>query len=155
MVPPTPAPSADLGASTVDIVNEIFPGGGGHPAGPYGLGMRVPLLVVSPWSKGGWVNSQVFDHTSVIRFIEARFANGNKDLIESNITPWRRAVVGDLTSAFDFATPNTRKVRLPDTTAFEPKDTLRHDDLNVVPPPRRRCPTRSTVSVRREPSRMS
>ena len=59
--------------------------------------MRVPLLVVSPWSTGGWVCSETFDHTSLIRFIEARFG-----VDEPNITPWRRAVCGDLTSAFDF-----------------------------------------------------
>ncbi|GFN25289.1 phospholipase [Achromobacter denitrificans] len=64
----------------------------------FGLGPRVPMLVVSPWSRGGWVNSQVFDHTSVIRFLEARFG-----VAEPNISDWRRAVAGDLTSAFDFA----------------------------------------------------
>ena len=37
---------------------------------PTGLGARVPLLVVSPWSVGGYVCSEVFDHTSVIRFLE-------------------------------------------------------------------------------------
>ncbi len=68
---------------------------------PYGLGRRVPLYVLSPWSRGGWVNSQVFDHTSVIRFLEARFG-----VAEPNISPWRRAVCGDLTTAFDFNTPN-------------------------------------------------
>ncbi|MDM0044984.1 phospholipase C, phosphocholine-specific [Variovorax dokdonensis] len=68
----------------------------------YGPGMRVPMYVVSPWSRGGWVNSQAFDHTSVIRFIEARFGVG-----EPNISPFRRAVCGDLTSAFNFATPNS------------------------------------------------
>ena len=62
------------------------------------MGPRVPMLVVSPWSHGGWVNSQVFDHTSVIRFLEARFG-----VAEPNISAWRRAVAGDLTSAFDFA----------------------------------------------------
>lgn len=64
---------------------------------PYGLGPRVPCYVVSPWSRGGWVNSQVFDHTSVIRFLEARFG-----VAEPNISAWRRAVCGDMTSAFDF-----------------------------------------------------
>jgi len=63
----------------------------------YGLGPRVPMTIISPWSKGGWVNSQVFDHTSVIRFIEARFG-----VHEPNISAWRRAVCGDLTTAFDF-----------------------------------------------------
>ncbi len=68
---------------------------------PYGLGPRVPMVVISPWSKGGWVNSQVFDHGSVLRFIEKRFG-----VVESNISPWRRAVCGDLTSAFNFADPD-------------------------------------------------
>ncbi|HET7868423.1 MAG TPA: alkaline phosphatase family protein, partial [Burkholderiaceae bacterium] len=67
----------------------------------FGPGMRVPMYVVSPWSRGGWVNSQSFDHTSVIRFIEARFG-----VKEPNISPFRRAVCGDLTSAFNFVNPN-------------------------------------------------
>jgi phospholipase C len=70
---------------------------------PYGLGPRVPLYVISPWSRGGWVNSQVFDHTSVVRFLEARFG-----VMEPNIAPWRRAVCGDLTTCFDFKTPNAK-----------------------------------------------
>ena len=78
------------------------------------------MIVVSPWSKGGWVCSEVFDHTSLIRFIEARFAPRQPDLIETNITPWRRAVCGDLTSAFDFKIPNTAPVELPDTSSCVP-----------------------------------
>ncbi|MEV6393202.1 phosphocholine-specific phospholipase C [Streptomyces sp. NPDC051907] len=64
---------------------------------PVGLGVRVPMLVISPWSVGGYVCSEVFDHTSVIRLLEKWTG-----VAEPNITPWRRAVVGDLTSAFDF-----------------------------------------------------
>jgi phospholipase C len=69
--------------------------------GPIGLGFRVPLLIASPWSRGGWVNSQVFDHTSTIQFIET-FLNKKfgKNIKETNITEWRRAVCGDLTSVF-------------------------------------------------------
>jgi phospholipase C len=59
------------------------------------------MYVVSPWSKGGWVDSQVFDHTSVLRFVETRFG-----VMEPNISAWRRAVCGDMTSAFNFANPN-------------------------------------------------
>jgi phospholipase C len=114
-VPPPAAPSRDKdgtvhGGSTVDTLGEY------HLATtaseeraerpelmgrPYGLGARVPMYVISPWSRGGWVNSQVFDHTSVIRFLEQRFG-----VMEPNISPWRREVCGDLTSAFDFKTPN-------------------------------------------------
>jgi phospholipase C len=114
--------------------NEIFPGNARYASGPIGLGVRVPMIVISPWSKGGWVNSEVFDHTSLIRFIEQRFARESSSLIETNITKWRRAVVGDLTSAFDFRTPNAARVRLPGTTGYAPTDHVRHDDYVPVPP---------------------
>ncbi|HEY2658991.1 MAG TPA: phospholipase C, phosphocholine-specific [Caulobacteraceae bacterium] len=91
-VPPIlPAAGAAQGKSTVDMTGEVYHGE------PVGLGPRVPMVVVSPWTKGGFVNSQVFDHTSVIRLLETRFG-----VVEPNITPWRRAVTGDLTSVFDF-----------------------------------------------------
>lgn len=73
--------------------------------GVYGPGIRVPMYVISPWSRGGWVNSQVFDHSSVIRFLEQRFG-----VQEPNISPYRRAVCGDLTTAFDFKNPNTTAI---------------------------------------------
>lgn len=71
----------------------------------------MPLYVVSPFARGGWVNSQVFDHTSVIRFIEKRF-----DVLEPNISAWRRAVCGDLTSCFNFRTPNLEAASFPGTS---------------------------------------
>jgi phospholipase C len=73
---------------------------GADPGGlqPVGLGPRVPMLIISPWTKGGWVCSQTFDHTSVLQFLERRFG-----IPEPNISKWRRAVCGDLTSAFDFS----------------------------------------------------
>lgn len=119
--PPPAAPSPRLagwaGGSTVDTTGEYHwraPGRavpGADLAGhPYGLGPRVPLFVVSPWSRGGWVCSDTFDHTSVIRFIEARFG-----VTEPNISPWRRAVCGDLTSAFDFRRRRVDLPLLPDT----------------------------------------
>jgi phospholipase C len=114
ILPPTPPYTSAYGASTVSIENEIVTTD--TPNGPVGLGTRVPLLAISPWSKGGYVNSQVFDHTSVIQFIEKRFG-----VFESNISPWRRAVVGDLTSLFNFANPNSHShVPLPDTDGFLP-----------------------------------
>ena len=79
LVPPTPPQSRAEGRSTVSTTNEIFAGNADHPAGPYGLGIRVPTLVVSPWSRGGWVNSELFDHTSLVRFLEARFAHHHPD----------------------------------------------------------------------------
>ena len=134
MVPPTPPQSRAQGLSTVDTTNEVFAGNSQYAAGPYGLGYRVPMIVISPWSKGGWVNSELFDHTSLIRFIEQRFGRHNPELIESNITDWRRAVSGDLTSAFDFRSPNSGVIPLPSTMGYVPPDNDRHPDYSPVPP---------------------
>ena len=113
ITPPFPPQSPAYGASTVDFHNEIVTTS--TPNGPIGFGSRVPLLVISPWSKGGYVNSQVFDHTSVIQFIEKRFG-----VHERNISPWRRAVAGDLTTAFNFRDPNGSHSQLPSTDGFLP-----------------------------------
>ncbi|HEY7800922.1 MAG TPA: phospholipase C, phosphocholine-specific, partial [Hyphomonadaceae bacterium] len=124
-VPPPAPPSKDasgkmLGASTVDTAGEYHLVRADSEktserddlmGRPYGLGPRVPLYVVSPFARGGWVNSEVFDHTSVIRFLEKRFG-----VMEPNISAWRRSVCGDLTSCFDFKTPNAALAELPATT---------------------------------------
>jgi len=120
--------------STIDTANEIFPGSSAFPRGPYGLGVRVPMIVISPWSKGGWVNSEVFDHTSLIRFIERRFGPHAADVTETNITPWRRAVAGDLTSAFNFTTPNDADVLLPSTSGYRPPNRDKYPDYAPAPP---------------------
>lgn len=68
---------------------------------PIGLGYRVPMIIASPWSRGGFVCSEVFDHTSSIQFVENFIEKKfNKKVREENITNWRRAICGDLTSAF-------------------------------------------------------
>jgi phospholipase C len=110
MPPPTPPAGPQAGFSTVPVDGEIKTYGGGaeHPgAHPIGLGVRTPAIIVSPWSRGGFVCSEVFDHTSVVRLMEARFG-----VMEPNISHWRRAVCGDLTSCFDFRTPNRDWSRL-------------------------------------------
>ncbi|MHB9854924.1 phosphocholine-specific phospholipase C [Streptomyces krungchingensis] len=129
LVPPYPPQSAAQGKSTVDVGPDLFKGDAGHAAGPYGLGQRVPMLVVSPWSKGGYVCSETLDHTSVIRFMERRFG-----VHEPNISPWRRAISGDLTSAFDFSRRDTKPVALPDTEGYRPPDHDRHPDYVPTPP---------------------
>jgi phospholipase C len=131
-VPPPAAPSYEYwsadrsqaklaGASTVDTTGEYheLPALGSDAEAqlpyhrPYGLGPRVPMYVLSPWTKGGWVSSQVFDHTSVIRFIGLRFG-----VAEPNISAWRRAVCGDLSTVFNFADPDASEfyAQLPQTT---------------------------------------
>lgn len=148
-VPPPAPPSKDadgrmLGGSTVDTAGEYHTVRAESEkkserddlmGRPYGLGPRVPLYVVSPFSRGGFVNSEVFDHTSVIRFLEKRFG-----VMEPNISAWRRAVCGDLTSCFDFRTPNAAVAVLPETletaqrAATLAKRTTPPTPGDVVPP---------------------
>jgi phospholipase C len=140
ILPPTVPAGPGYGASTVSIENEIVTGTGEpqpFESGPIGLGQRVPFLVISPWSKGGFVNSQVCDHTSVVQFIEKRFG-----VFESNISPWRRAVAGDLTSMFNFANPNGQVHNLPNTSSFlPPVSELGGANVNTF------IPSLSTVAV--------
>ncbi|MFD6969129.1 phosphocholine-specific phospholipase C [Streptomyces sp. NPDC059949] len=129
VVPPYPPASSAWGLSTADVKGDLYAGGGGYSAGPYGLGPRVPMIVVSPWSKGGYVCSETFDHTSVIRFMEKRFG-----VHEPNISPWRRAVCGDLTSAFDFTRADAAPAALPSTAGYVPPDKDRHPSYHPTPP---------------------
>ena len=78
---------------------------------PIGLGFRVPCIVMSPYSRGGYVCSDTFDHTSVLRLLETRFG-----VEVPNVSAWRRATCGDLTSTFDFNSPPRLDVpTMPDT----------------------------------------
>jgi phospholipase C len=86
-LPPFPEPS---------VTDEYI---SGLPIGP---GTRVPMLICSPWTRGGFVDSNVYDHTSVLRFL----ANWTGAAQPVNVTPWRASVTGDLTTAFDFQHPD-------------------------------------------------
>jgi len=68
---------------------------------PIGLGYRVPMIIASPWTKGGWVNSEIFDHTSSLQFMEHFIEKKiGKKIREENISPWRRLICGNLSSVF-------------------------------------------------------
>ncbi|HEY3896989.1 MAG TPA: alkaline phosphatase family protein [Chthoniobacter sp.] len=95
VVPPTPPPGTPR-----EYVKDL----------PIGGGFRVPCVIVSPWTVGGWVCSQPFDHTSVLQFLE-KFTG----VTEPNITDWRRQTFGDLTSAFRFHEEKAAPPLLPDT----------------------------------------
>ncbi|MFD8593435.1 phosphocholine-specific phospholipase C [Kitasatospora sp. NPDC059646] len=105
-----------------------LPAGETLVAGPFpmGLGVRVPMVVVSPWTRGGVVDSTVYDHTSVIRLLEKRFG-----VAEPNISPWRRAITGDLTNLFDFSGQDPVWPALPDTSGNRQKVT----DTGKLPAP--------------------
>ncbi|MFF1256777.1 MULTISPECIES: phosphocholine-specific phospholipase C [unclassified Streptomyces] len=108
--------------------SDTLPAGETKAAGPFplGLGMRVPMIVVSPWTRGGAVASTVCDHTSVIQFLEKRFG-----VHEPNISPWRREITGDLTDVFDFSGKNPSWPTLPDTSGNRQKVT----DTGKLPAP--------------------
>ncbi|HET9692196.1 MAG TPA: alkaline phosphatase family protein [Acidimicrobiales bacterium] len=75
-------------------------------AGPVGLGFRVPMLVISPWTVGGYVDSELFDHTSGLKLVETVFGTPDNGVTPRGIvSDWRYALVGDLTSTFDFTNP--------------------------------------------------
>lgn len=135
MPPPVPPVGRYRGHSTVpvngeakDYADTAHAGGEAHPIG---LGIRTPTILVSPWSRGGQVCSQLFDHTSVLQFMERCFG-----VAEPNISPWRRAVCGDLTSAFDFAHPEAAPARghLPVTDDFRERVARSHAGVaNAIP----------------------
>lgn len=77
---------------------------------PVGLGFRVPMIIVSPWTQGGWVCSDVSDHTSVLKFLEV--VTG---VPAPNISNWRRKTVSDLTGAFSGPNYDPAPPVLPDT----------------------------------------
>ncbi|MEW2517974.1 phosphocholine-specific phospholipase C [Actinacidiphila alni] len=108
--------------------SDTLPAGESVVAGPFplGLGTRVPMIVASPWTRGGVVDSTVYDHTSVIKFLEKRFG-----VREPNISEWRRAVTGDLTSVFDFSGDEPKWPSLPDTSGNRRKVT----DSGKLPAP--------------------
>src|ERR1700686_5162839 len=93
----------------------------GSPAitGPIGLGFRVPMLIISPFSRGGFVSSDLFDHTSVLRFLETLFGAE-----VPNLSAWRRATVGDLSGALNLKNPDPSIPSLPSTLAAVPQAIL-------------------------------
>jgi phospholipase C len=105
-VPPPTAPAGTPGEYlTATPSNLLEPGYAAQDlgiAGPLGLGVRVPALMISPFSRGGGVVSDVFDHTSQLKLVAERFG-----VEVPNVSAWRMATVGDLTSAVMSGTYNS------------------------------------------------
>jgi phospholipase C len=129
VTPPTPP----LGTSGeyISVANDVEDAGStfGFP-GPVGLGFRVPCIICSPFTRGGFVASDVFDHTSVLRLLETRFG-----VEVPYMSAWRRQTVGDLTTAFNFAAPNYSIPELPNTAelALEALYQAEHLPVPVMP----------------------
>ncbi|MDE3065484.1 MAG: phospholipase [Acidobacteriota bacterium] len=109
VAPPTPP----TGTPGEWVRSAPLPPAAGGLVGPIGLGFRVPMLVVSPFSRGGYLSSEVFDHTSQIRFLEARFG-----IRDHQVSAWRRATVGDLTSTLRTSHAVLALPRLPSTRGY-------------------------------------
>jgi phospholipase C len=106
-VPPPTAPAGTAGEYLTTL-----PSAADGIAGPIGLGFRTPCLVVSPFSRGGYLYSGTLDHTSTLRFIETRWG-----VEVPNLTAWRRGVTGDMTGTLALANPpNTSVPALPKTS---------------------------------------
>jgi phospholipase C len=119
-----PPPTAPAGTPGEYLTKNIPTSGATAYPGPIGLGFRVPLLVISPFSRGGFVcradpdepdPAHTFDHTSLLRFLETRFG-----VAVPNLTPWRRSATGDLTEAFNFVRPDFSIPALPVTPPSNP-----------------------------------
>jgi phospholipase C len=116
-VPPVIAPPGTPGEYvTAPAVPDPTVAGNPPISGPIGLGFRVPMMIISPFSRGGLVSSDLFDHTSVLRFLETLFGAE-----VPNLSAWRRATVGDLTSAFNFKGPDFSIPGLPSTLQADPQ----------------------------------
>jgi phospholipase C len=126
VVPPTPPPGTPL-----EYVEGL----------PIGGGFRVPCILVSPWTAGGWVCSETFDHTSSLRFLE-RFTG----VAEPNISPWRRQTFGDFTAAFRFDEPAASAPILPGTESTLNRALFEADTL-----PSPRLPGADQQPPRQEP----
>ncbi len=112
---PPPVPPA--GTAGEYVTTSPMPATAQGVAGPVGLGYRVPMLVISPFSRGGHVVSEVADHTSQLRFLEARFG-----VKAPNISAWRRRHTGDLTSALHMGHAEVAGPKLPSTAHDQQAD---------------------------------
>jgi phospholipase C len=112
------------GSPETSVTNEFI---GGLPIG---FGPRVPMIICSPWTRGGFVDSNSYDHTSMLRFLETWTG-----VAVPNLTAWRRSVTGDLTAAFDFANPDFSVPALPDTVPLITQSDQEKSFPAVAPPP--------------------
>jgi phospholipase C len=110
-------------APETTVTNEFISGQ------PIGLGPRVPMIICSPWTRGGYVDSNTYSHTSMLQFLETWTG-----VAAGNITAWRRSVTGDLTAAFDFANPDFSIPALPDTVTLISQSDAEKSLPAVAPP---------------------
>ena len=123
--------------------------------GPIGLGFRVPMIIASPWSRGGKVCSQVFDHTSSLQFVE-EFLNKKyqKKLKEENISEWRRTICGNLTSAFTLY-DGKEKEKLPFLSRDPFLEKIYNAKFKDAPSNYKKLSAKEIAAINRDPSQLT
>jgi phospholipase C len=129
-------PTAPPGTPGEYVTTSPLPAATHGVAGPIGLGFRVPLLVISPFSRGGRINSDVADHTSLLRFLETRFG-----VEVPNLSAWRRAQTSDLTSTLDLTRARPGVPSLPYQALSDKLIGKECAVRSAAPPPHQRVPT--------------
>ncbi len=114
VVPPSACPPDDIPPQI---------GSAGVPGAFDQYGLRVPLFVISPYARRGYVSHQVTDHTSILRFIEARWALPALTHRDANAVP--------PFDMFDFDHPDTSIPTLP----AAPLDAAARDACATTYPP--------------------
>ncbi|HET9015407.1 MAG TPA: phospholipase C, phosphocholine-specific [Thermomicrobiaceae bacterium] len=143
-----PPPTAPAGTPGEYVGVSPLPAAAHGIAGPIGLGFRVPMIVISPWSRGGYANSEAFDHTSMLRFVETRFG-----VEETNISAWRRSTVGDLTSTLRLKGQGAPGRTFP--TLPNPADSLQRQYIGSQDYPAPTVPANQTLPTQEAGSRPS
>jgi phospholipase C len=111
-----PPPTPPGGTEGEYLTMRPLPADADGIAGPVGLGFRVPCLLLSPLTRGGFVATETFDHTSTMRLMETLFG-----VPVPNLSAWRRSVTGDMTSALGLGRPADPGVpQLPDASLVVP-----------------------------------
>ncbi len=153
-----PPPTAPAGTPGEFLTVNPLPATASGVAGPVGLGFRVPCILMSPFTRGGFLASDTFDHTSTLRLIETRFG-----VPVPNLSAWRRGVTGDLTTALALGRPPIKaKPLLPGAPLTEPQvdaevianallGTFDDDGIPYPPPTTNAMPTQLTAPVRSAP----
>uniref|UniRef100_A0A7S4PFL7 Bacterial phospholipase C C-terminal domain-containing protein n=1 Tax=Paramoeba aestuarina TaxID=180227 RepID=A0A7S4PFL7_9EUKA len=142
---PTPPVDEKEGISTVSVEGEINYDNLVTEPSPYGLGFRVPIVVVSPWTRGKLLYSQVMDHTSVLFLLESKF-----NVTIDTISAWRRALCGNLLGIFDFDNPDYSWPDLPDTSDYVNQGNYECDTLPPV-----EIPSEQSMPVQEPGTRLS
>ncbi|HEX3333971.1 MAG TPA: alkaline phosphatase family protein [Acidimicrobiales bacterium] len=153
---PPPTPPAGTPGEFLSV--SPLPAAADGIAGPIGLGFRVPCLLMSPFTRGGFLASDTFDHTSTLRLMETLFG-----VTVPNLSAWRRATAGDLSSALALGQPaNATKPRLPYASLLEPEvdaevianallGTFADDGIPYPPPTANVIPVQATTPARPAP----